>query len=367
MVERFCPAAPSDPAEENLLLDRKEITFLNTGCVLLNCVIGGPRGGWPFGRVVNIVGDKSSGKTLCAEEAIANLLIEYPKAKAYYRECEAAFDRSYAKALGINTDNVDFGPEGIETHWSAVEDVMEDLTGVLDRFDKTVAEKVAKLKTLKGNKSKKIEALRLEAIKTIPPALYIIDSLDALSDRAEMKRNISDGSYNLAKPKLMSAFFRQEIRRIKRSNICLIVISQIRDRIGANIRGDKYTRAGGRALDFYASAVIYLAHIGKIKETHKGLQRTVGVKIKAQAKKNKIVSPFRECEFDIVFGYGIDDDFACLDYLKSVNKLSAMGLQKVPDTLKGIDVKKLKEVTKKVYVEIEKMFEPAFGKYTLGS
>jgi recombination protein RecA len=362
MVERFCPTTPSGP-EENLLLDRKEITFLNTGCVLLNCVIGGPRGGWPFGRVVNIVGDKSTGKTLLAEEAIANLLIEYPQSKAYYRECESAFDKSYAKALGVNLDKVDFGPEGIDTHWDTIEDVVEDLIGILDRFDKLVAEKIAKLKLLKVNKKQKIDILRAQAIKTIPPTIYIIDSLDGLSDRAEMKRSLDTGSYNLAKPKMMSAFFRQEVRRIKRSNICLIVISQIRDRIGPVIRGDKYTRAGGRALDFYASAVIFLAHLGKIKETHKGIQRVVGVRIKAQAKKNKIVSPFRECEFDIVFGYGIDDLWSCLDYLKSVNKLGSLGLRELPNNLDGIEPERIREVTRKTYVEIEKMFEPTKGKY----
>src|SRR6202011_42211 len=107
--------------------------FLNSGCTLLNLAMSelGENGGWPFGRVVNIVGDKSTGKTLLAEEAMANLLKLYPKSKAYYRESEAAFDAAYAKALGLDTGKVDFGPDGEDSIWSTIEDVFEDLDRVL--------------------------------------------------------------------------------------------------------------------------------------------------------------------------------------------------------------------------------------------
>jgi recombination protein RecA len=362
MVERYrANSAPSGSG--NPFLDRKEITYLSTGCTLLNCIIGGARGGWPFGRIVNIVGDKSTGKTLLAEEAIANLQLSYPEAKAYYREAESAFDESYAKSLGVNTDKVDFGPQGSDTHWQTIEAVIDDLRRILDKFDAEVARRVKALKELKVNKKKTLRDLEPGVLASMPPCLYIVDSLDALSSETELKRDIHEGSYNLTKQKLLGELFRTEVGRIKRAKMCMIIISQIRDRIGAMIRGVKYTRAGGRALDFYASVVIFLADLGKVYETNKGIKRPVAIRVKAKASKNKVTMPFRECVFELRFGYGIDDEYACLDYLKEVARLGDMKLEKIPDNLKKIDIPKLKTTTIKVFGEIEGMFLPAKGKY----
>src|SRR5215469_8559513 len=123
---------PKESKENGIYFGPKNLKFVNTGCTLLNLVISalGSGGGWPLGRVVNIVGDKSTGKTLLAEEAMANFLLAYPKGKVYYRESEAAFDTAYAKALGLNTDKVDFGPDGEDSIWSTIEDVFEDLDRV---------------------------------------------------------------------------------------------------------------------------------------------------------------------------------------------------------------------------------------------
>ena len=373
MVERYrATAAPSAP-EANPFLERKEITFLTTGCTLLDCVIAGNsngRGGWPFGRMVNIVGDKSTGKTLLVEEAFANLFMKkpdgkpaYPGAKGYYRETEAAFDVSYAKALGVDTSKIDFGPDGPDTHWQTMEDVMEDLERILDKRDEEITEKAKLLKKQKGNRSKKLGALEVEAAKTMPPILYAIDSLDALTTRQEIKRDLDEGSYNLEKQKIFGKLFRTMVGRMKRANLLLIIISQTRDRIGPMIRGVKYRRHCDKVLNFYASAVIYLADLGKVKETHKGLTRPVAIKVKAAAHKNKITMPFRECVFELRFGYGIDDEWACLEYLKEVKRLKDIGLSELPDDLRRIDIARLKQKTAEVYIDIEKMFLPAKGKY----
>lgn len=378
MVERYrsgtAALTPSVPEQSNLFLERKEITFLPSGCTLLDCIMGG---GWPFGRVINIVGDKSTGKTLLAEEAMANFHILYPKGKMYYRETEAAFDLSYYKALGGKPETVDFGPEGVDTHWQTVEAIQNDIGVILDNYDEEVA---AKAKVLREkNKRKKTYTAKMavdEARETMTPGLYIVDSLDALSSEAELGRAVKRrksfakgndeeraGTYNLEKPKILGEFFREEIKRIKRSKICVIFISQIRDRIGAMIRGVKYTRTGGRALDFYASIVLYLADLGKVPETIKGIKRVVAVKIKAKATKNKITVPHRECEFEIRFGYGIDDEYACLDFLKATNKLSAIGLKEYPKNLKDINKDMLRKKTIQVWREIEEGFAPPKGKY----
>jgi recombination protein RecA len=377
MVERYRPAialTPSALENPNLFLERKEITFLPSGCTLLDCIIGG---GWPFGRVVNIVGDKSTGKTLLAEEALANFCLKYPRGKPYYRETEAAFDESYFKALGGKPDSIDFGPDGSDTNWQTIEAIQNDLGVILDRYDAEVAAKAKALREKNKRKKTYTAKMALDAAReTMQPGLYIVDSLDALSSEAELGRAVKRrkafargtdkelaGTYNLEKPKILGEFFREEIKRIKRSKICVMFISQIRDRIGAMIRGVKYTRTGGKALDFYASVVLYLADLGKVPETRKGIQRIVAVKIKAKATKNKITVPHRECEFEIRFGWGIDDEYSCLDFLKASNKLGVMGLKEYPKSLKDIDTNKLRKKTIEVWNEIEGSFAPIKGKY----
>ena len=219
-------AAPSDGAASSDIYDIEEpktATF-STGCTLLNCVLGG---GWAYSRVANIIGDKSTGKTLLAIEACANFALENPTGKIVYVEAEAAFDEDYAESLGLPLGRVEF-PDGIDT----VEDVFEDL-------DKRMAEDVR--------------------------TLYIIDSFDALSDRDEAKRAIDQGSYGQSKQKKTSELFRRMIQRFKRSNVTLLIISQVRDAIGVAF-GDKLKRSGGRALDFYATHALWLAHLGQIKK-----------------------------------------------------------------------------------------------------
>lgn len=266
---------------------------LPTGCTLLDCVLGG---GWGRGRVINIVGDKAVGKSLLAIESCANFRKEEPRGKIYYREAEAAFDIPYAETLGLPHDAVDFGPEGIDSAWDTVEDIFEDLDRCLT-----------------------------ECQELGVPGLYIVDSLDALSSRAELQRKPGEATFGLEKQKMLGMLFRQLIRRLKKQDFTVIIISQVRDKIGV-VFGDKHTRTGGKALDFYASQILWLSHLGIINQTIKGVKRATGVRIKAKCKKNKVGKPFRECEFTLNFGYGIEDVLSGLEWLESVKALSRMGL-----------------------------------------
>lgn len=268
--------------------DKPNIQFIHTGCHLLNCVLGG---GYPLGRVVNIVGDKSTGKTLLAIEACANFKRQYPNGIIFYNEAEAAFDEGYAEALGMPVNDIEFSEDCF-----TVEDVFEELEHVL----KTTDDKT--------------------------PGLYILDSLDALSDRAEQKRDIDEGTYGAQKAKKMSELFRRLVKDLGKKNICTMVISQVRDDIGATF-GRKVKRSGGRAMDFYASQVLYLAHLGYIHKTRRKIKRPVGVKIKAKCDKNKVSMPFRECEFQIRFGFGVDDVRASVDWLKEIGRLQDANLK----------------------------------------
>lgn len=336
----------------------KDISFVWSGCTLLNCALGG---GWPLGRVVNIVGDKSTGKTLLAEEAMANFVKKYPNCNIWYRESEAAFDASYARALGLDTSKVDFGPDGEDSNWSTIEDVFEDLDACLTKAERITEERAKKLR----EKDKKLSAAKaLEvARKANPPGLYIIDSLDALSSESELGRDIHEGSYNLGKQKMLGELFRTLVRRVREARICLIFISQVRDRIGQMIKGKKYTRTGGRALDFYASIILYLSEIGKLHKTVGGIKKVTGIRVKAKCEKNKITFPHAECIFTIRFRYGIDDELSSFDYLTEVKKLKEAGYDKVPANLETIDALKLRDDVTRIWHDIETSFAPSRGKY----
>lgn len=286
--KRLVEAAASEP-EFNLA----KAPCISTGCSLLDCVLGG---GYARGRIINIVGDKSVGKSLLAIEACANFHKESPPGKIFYRESEAAFDEPYARTLGLPPDVVDFGPDGLDSSWDTLEDIFEDLDRCLD------ACKEADI-----------------------PGLYIVDSLDALSSRAELDRKPGDATFGLEKQKLLGQLFRKLVRRIKQQDFCVIIVSQVRDKIGV-VFGEKHTRTGGKALDFYASQILWLSHLGIINQTVKGAKRATGVRIKAKCKKNKIGKPFRECEIILDFGYGIDDIESGIDWLEQNKALSRLGI-----------------------------------------
>lgn len=266
---------------------KPNLQFVPTGCALLDCALGG---GWALGRVANIVGDRSTAKTGLATEAMINFLRTYPDGTAAYRESEAAFDRSYAAAMGLPINEISFGDE--EKPLQTIEDFYHDLNKFLD-----------------------------DRVKAKKPGIYVLDSLDALSDEAEMKREFGEATYGANKAKALSEFFRKSARKIEQAQVLLMIVSQVRDNIGAMF-GDKHKRSGGRALDFYASQVLWLAHIKTLDKTIAKVKRPYGITVRAKVKKNKVGLPFRECDFDFLFGYGIDDVGASLDWLTKVGRMS---------------------------------------------
>lgn len=257
-----------------------EIEFIPTGSKMLNLALGG---GWANGRTINIVGDRSSGKTLLVTEAATNYRIKYPRRKIRYRETERAFLMSYARNIGAPVDSIDFGKS--DAPMRTVEDLYEELAYRVGRVEH-------------GGE------------------MFIVDSLDALTSRAALKRTLDQGSYGVERAKLMSKLFQDLNDPMERAGITLIIISQLRDKINAMF-GRKSTRNGGRALDFYASQIVWLAQLGKIKAKVSGIERPVGIRIKAQTDKNKVGLPFREVEFPILFSWGMDDVASCIDWLKS--------------------------------------------------
>jgi recombination protein RecA len=317
-----------------------DLTFLSSGCAVLDCVLGG---GWVFGRMSNIIGDRSTAKTGLAMEAAAQFQIAYPGNVSKYRESEGAFDREYGRSMGMPVDSVRFWQDdyGPDSSFETVEDMFEDLSA-----------------TMRNSKKE--------------PCLYIVDSLDALSSRTEMKMEIDEASYGGNKPKKVGETFRRLVRDMERSRMCFIIISQVRDKIGVKF-GERHTRTGGKAMDFYASHCLWLSHVQTISVERNRIKRAIGIKVKAHCKKNKVALPFRECEFDYKFGYGIDDLVASIDWLDDLKVFEDIYGQKKTQFLKTVEklddpdyrqvCQDLAVIVREKWSEVETSFIPTRRKY----
>jgi RecA/RadA recombinase len=283
--------------------------WTSTGVTLLDLIMGG---GIPWGNIINIVGDFSSGKTYLAIEILAHIFIKIfkrsKKLKFYYDDAEGGFSFDTRKMYGFDV---------IKEAQSRSLSVEQFAT----RFKKQV-----------------------DKIKSDEYLIYILDTLDGLPSEAEklrdgrrqkaMEKSMEDdteykeeGSYKVEKPKFLSEFFRLRAAEGKETNMCLIVISQVRDNIGVMF-GDKQKRTGGKALDFYASHCLWLAEVEKKRK--KG--RVTGITVKARLKKSKIATPFRESFIDIVFDYGIDNIKSNINFLYDLK--TELGKSKTTDRVK---------------------------------
>jgi recombination protein RecA len=325
------------------LASDKNLPFVSSGCGLLDCALGG---GWVLGRVANVVGDKSAGKTLLAIEAMVNFSRAYPDGISRYAEAESAFDEEYAEAIGYDRSKVERPEPGVV---DTVESFFSDVEAFLDRLD--------------GK-----------------PGLYIVDSLDSLSSLAELKRKPGEATYGQEKAKMMSEGFRRLVRRIEAARVLLIVISQVRENIGVTF-GETKTRSGGKALDFYASQILWLADMGKIKRTVQGIERVVGFNVKAQVKKNKVGLAWRTVQYPLIFGYGIDDTQAGIEWLISVttkdthplldelrvSKTSVVAytqrLRDASSSVRAVVARQVDTAVKERWAEVEGTFLPKSRKY----
>ena len=321
------------PPTNYLVGDKPGLSFVSTGCTLLDCALGG---GMPLGRVVNIVGDKSTSKTALATEALINFVNKYPDGAAAYRDAEAAFDREYAREMGLPIEKIDFGEDLLNT----VEEFSRDLGSFLDK-----------------------------CIRSKTPGIYVLDSLDALSDEAELAREVGKETYGTAKAKNLSIMFRKLAGKIEQAKVLLLIVSQVRDNIGVMF-GEKHKRSGGRALDFYASQIYWLSHIKTLKKTINKIERPYGVLIKAKVKKNKIGLAFREAEFIFRFGYGVEDLLASVTWLHDVGRISSTdykemveNIDKMTDEEYRSEQQSAVQEVKTVWREVETTFLPTRRKY----
>ena len=254
----------------------EKVEVIPTGSINLDAALG--VGGFPKGRIIEIFGPESSGKTTLAIHAIA----ECQKAGgiAAFIDAEHAFDSFYAKKLGVDVDNLlvsqpDNGEQALEIADNLIR------SGAID--------------------------------------IIVVDSVAALTPKAEIDGEMGDSKVGL-QARLMSQAMRKLTSTISKTNCCCIFINQLREKIGV-LFGNPETTTGGNALKFYSSVRIDIRRIQAIKDG----DQNVGNRVKVKIVKNKVAPPFRSCEFDLMFGEGISKLGEIIDLGVELNVIKKSG------------------------------------------
>jgi recombination protein RecA len=252
------------------------VPVISSGSISVDHALG--IGGFPRGRIVEIFGPESSGKTTIALQVVAEA--QKVGGMAAYIDVEHALDPAYAKKLGVDVDNLlvsqpDYGEQALEITNALI------TSGSID--------------------------------------VLVVDSVAALVPKAELDGEMGD-SFMGVHARLMSQAMRKLTGIVSKSNTCLIFINQIREKIGVMF-GNPETTTGGRALKFYSSIRVDIRRIAAIKDG----ETVTGNRTKVKVVKNKLAPPFREAEFDIIYGEGISKEGDLIDLGVAQNLVEKSG------------------------------------------
>ncbi len=252
------------------------VSVISSGCLSVDAALG--VGGFPRGRVVEIYGPESSGKTTLALQVIAQA--QKLGGVAAFIDAEHALDPGYARKLGVDVDNLlvsqpDTGEQALEITAALIQ------SGAID--------------------------------------IAVVDSVAALVPKAELEGDMGDNHVGLH-ARLMSQALRKLTGMVARTNTCMVFINQIREKIGVMF-GSPETTTGGRALKFYSSVRVDIRRIAAIKDG----ESVVGNRTRVKIVKNKVASPFKEAEFDILYGEGTSREGDLIDIGVSKNMVEKSG------------------------------------------
>jgi recombination protein RecA len=260
--------------------------FLSTGCYVLDTIMGG---GLPLGRIVEIYGDPSTGKSLIASQCCAS--VQEAGGLAIYIDTESAVSLPIMKGVGVNTDEL------IYTSLDTVEEVFAVMEGAIAAYYED------------GDQDE--------------PLLIVWDTIASTSSKAEMEKDTGQIGYT-TQARIISQALRKMSRVIAKKRVICLFLNQVRTNIGV-VFGDKVATFGGKAVAFHSSVRVHLMGTSKIRQGSKKDARVIGVSARARVVKNKIAPPFREAHLPIYFGHGIHDAQASFEFLKAAGEFKVSG------------------------------------------